>query len=65
MQAASFFGSINDKDLDDIAKEKREQKTTKADDAAKHLIDDGDFGRTKADLPSMRPMMEACQTMML
>eukprot|EP00978_Attheya_sp_CCMP212_P040673 scaffold224742_cov45-Attheya_sp.AAC.1 len=61
--AASFLGGrTNDKLLKAIDREKRERKATKADDAEvpvylweEHMINDGDFGRTTADLPRMRP----------
>jgi hypothetical protein len=73
LKAASYLGAIpDDKMLDAIDREKRERKATKADDAEvpvalweEHLINDGSFGRTMADLPSMRPLMSACRFLML
>jgi hypothetical protein len=72
LKAASFRGSVDDEILEGIARENRERKATKSDDAdvpvylwEEHLIEDGIFGRTLADLPSMRPMMDALRVLMM
>eukprot|EP00978_Attheya_sp_CCMP212_P035628 scaffold156149_cov33-Attheya_sp.AAC.1 len=73
LKAASFLGgTTDDKLLKAIDREKRERKATKLDDAKvpvylweEHMINDGDFGRTTADLPRMRPLMGACRVLML
>eukprot|EP00978_Attheya_sp_CCMP212_P020498 scaffold58732_cov29-Attheya_sp.AAC.1 len=63
---------IKDPLFGEIDREKREGKATKSDDAEvhvylweEHLIDDGEFGWTTEDLPRLRPLIEACKTMML
>eukprot|EP00978_Attheya_sp_CCMP212_P006384 scaffold14451_cov47-Attheya_sp.AAC.1 len=63
---------IEDPLFAEIDREKRERKATKSDDAEvpvylweEHLIDDGEFGWTTEDLPRLRPLIEACKTMML
>eukprot|EP00978_Attheya_sp_CCMP212_P000239 scaffold463_cov46-Attheya_sp.AAC.3 len=73
LKAASFLGgTTDDKLLEAIDREKRERKATKSDDAEvpvylweEYMINDGDFGRTTADLPRMRPLMGACRVPML
>jgi hypothetical protein len=73
LKAASFRGgTTDDKMLEAVDREKRERKATKSDDAEvpvylweEHMINDGDFRRTTADLPRMRPLMDACRVLML
>jgi hypothetical protein len=72
LKAASFRGSVDGEILEGIARENRERKATKSDDAdvpiylwEEHLFDDGILGQTLADLPSMRLMMDALPVLML
>ena len=73
MKTTSFLGATPaGKMLDAIDQEKQEGNATKPDDAevpvvlqVEHLINQGNFGRTMANLPMMRPLIAACQFLLL